>query len=327
VTPALEARYRRALRWYPASWRAANEDVIVGTLLDGAEGRVAPRAGELANLVVHGMVARVAPLGRVLPASVRNAASTLALGFGFGLAVVMLVMQEWAPWATEIPTYYPTPSATEPVLMELAGPFSGWGGVLYLAWVAAFVLFALGLTIVARWLLVATVPFSVLIVLAHDGIDVWFRPTSEGLVILGSLALIVAIGRPFSRRTSWLPFAAVALYAGLGVLLPLLRNVEITTRLDPRSMWNFVDVTQSIFAWTIYIIAGTILIALAARQWKWAGAMVVVSLPLVGVSLARLVDNGYDGSAVVLIGVVALGVGAIVAARMSGLRLVVVREP
>ena len=165
-----------------------------------------------------------------------------------------------------------------------------------------------------------------ILVLVDDGVNGWFRPTLQGLVILGSLALIAALGRPFTRKLSWLTFAVVALYSGLGVLLPLLRNVDFATRLDPRSMWHFVDVTQGILGWMIYLIPAAIVVALATRQLSWAGAVIVVSLPLLGISLARLVGHGYIGSAGVLTGVVVLGLATIVAARMSGLRLVLVRE-
>ena len=53
----LERRYRAALRWYPASWRRANADALLGTLLDRAdhEGRTEPTPAELRNLAVVGL--------------------------------------------------------------------------------------------------------------------------------------------------------------------------------------------------------------------------------------------------------------------------------
>ena len=51
---ALEQQYRTALRWYSTNWRLQNEDAMLGTLLDAAEGedRVTPRKRELANLAI-----------------------------------------------------------------------------------------------------------------------------------------------------------------------------------------------------------------------------------------------------------------------------------
>ena len=74
----LERRYRRALGWYPRSWREKNADVVAGTLLDvaDAEHRTRPRRGELANLAASGISTR---LGVLLEPWARNAISTIAL--------------------------------------------------------------------------------------------------------------------------------------------------------------------------------------------------------------------------------------------------------
>lgn len=58
----LERRYRVAMRWYPASWRRAHADALLGTLLDRAdnEGRTQPTAAELHNLALVGLCKRVA---------------------------------------------------------------------------------------------------------------------------------------------------------------------------------------------------------------------------------------------------------------------------
>lgn len=52
----LEDRYRRLLRWYPRSWRAELEEVMLGTLLDAAEhrGDARPRPAEAWSLRVNG---------------------------------------------------------------------------------------------------------------------------------------------------------------------------------------------------------------------------------------------------------------------------------
>jgi hypothetical protein len=51
----LERRYRRLLRWYPAGYRAANEEEMLGVALAGAApGQRRPGAGEAASLVRGG---------------------------------------------------------------------------------------------------------------------------------------------------------------------------------------------------------------------------------------------------------------------------------
>lgn len=52
----LEQRYRRLLHWYPPAWRAANGEVLIGTLLDTAEaeGRTRPTGAEARSMILHG---------------------------------------------------------------------------------------------------------------------------------------------------------------------------------------------------------------------------------------------------------------------------------
>ena len=315
---ALEQRYRSALRWYPEHWRAENADAMLGTLLDVAESerRESPARFELVDLAISGIRTRLSPLARVLPSNVRDRAASVALGFGFGLAVVMLVLQEWAPWATVV----------EEMSGPTVGPFTGWGGVLYSAWVLAFVLYAARLGTAGRWLLLATVPFSLALVVVDGGADVAFRPTSYGLAVLGSLAVLTAIGRPLASLRSWIPVGFVTLFASLVVAVPYLANVSVETRVPPREMWNYVSLSQGPLAWLIYIIAAIALLALVTRQWSWAGAMVVVSLPIVVISLVLHMDQNNPGLTVLSTLTVVVLLGAIVFWRAYGLGLQVVRR-
>ena len=123
---ALDEAYRAEMGWYPARWRAENEDALVALMTEVAEGegRSVPTRADLRNLRANGLRARLAPLNRVFPANARDRASGIALGFGLGMALTVLVIQEWAPWARSL-----WESTTPPTL----GPFHGWGGVLYSA--------------------------------------------------------------------------------------------------------------------------------------------------------------------------------------------------
>lgn len=62
---ALERRYRRLLAWYPAAYRAANEDELLGVALArSAPGQRWPEPGEAVNLIVSGAGERLAGLIR-----------------------------------------------------------------------------------------------------------------------------------------------------------------------------------------------------------------------------------------------------------------------
>lgn len=61
MIPATEARYRRLLRWYPKSWREANEDLALGMMLEVAEseGRTTPSRKERVGACLEGLGARL----------------------------------------------------------------------------------------------------------------------------------------------------------------------------------------------------------------------------------------------------------------------------
>jgi len=61
----LERRYRRLLAWYPAAYRAANEDDMLGVALArSASGQRWPEPGEAVNLIVSGIGERLAGMLR-----------------------------------------------------------------------------------------------------------------------------------------------------------------------------------------------------------------------------------------------------------------------
>jgi hypothetical protein len=75
---ALERRYRRLLAWYPAAYRAANTDDMLGVALArSAPGQRWPEPGEAVNLIVSGIGER---LGGILPQQdQRDTAAVLAI--------------------------------------------------------------------------------------------------------------------------------------------------------------------------------------------------------------------------------------------------------
>jgi hypothetical protein len=317
VSAALEQRYRRALRWYPRAWREANADAIVGTLLDGAEGRDAPRVGEVVNLALNGLLARFGWVEKVLPAGVRDRASSLALGFGFGVTVVMLVVQEWAPWAS------PQEGFLEP---RMIGPFAGWGGVLYCVWVLAFIAALAGLSKTARWMLAATIPFSGALMVIWTN-DPWLRPSSLGLAILGALALIAAIGRPVTSRWSYLVVLSASAYGIWWVLWGFARNVEWIWRLDPRSIWSMTVYGSGNGGTVIFVLGALAVIAIIAHRWSWLGALALLSVPWWIISFLTLAGDQPEfllvsGPPILAV----LAVIGLIVFRLRGYRLRIVRR-
>ena len=321
---ALEARYRRALNWYPKAWRAQNGEAILGVLMDGAEGRTQPRAGDIVNLAANGLLTRLAPLADIVPRGVRDAASSLALGFGFGLTITMLVMQEWAPWAPTSTMYYPEPASLEPVASPMVGPFSGWGALLYLTWIIGGLFFAAGKVHMGRWTLVATIPGSVALVLLAGNTNGWSRPPTLALAVLLSLVVIVAAGRPLQRRGQWM---AVALSSGLGavaVAYPIVTNHGLITRLDPQGGWSLVTGGAGLGGALALLAVLVLLGTMFARRWDWAGAILVISAPWIAITLAYVVARG-DALAMLAAAVALTAIAAIAVARHLGYRLT--REP
>ena len=317
---ALDEAYRAEMRWYPARWRAENEDALVALMTEVAEGegRSVPTRADLRNLRANGLRARLAPLNRVFPANARDRASGIALGFGLGMALTVLVIQEWAPWARSL-----WESTTPPTL----GPFHGWGGVLYSAWVVAAVLALARLSTAARVLLVATVPFSAVLFAIGPYNDAWFRPTALALAVLGGFALAAAVGRPVTRAFNHLPLLVAFVAGSTMVLVPFSRNVEFTTLLTPSLIWNLVLRGTSGSTAVIVVVAVLIALALVVRDPAWVATVALVATPGLAVALVSLTDTNPE-LVVLLLGLLfVLGVVATaVVLRARGLRIALVKR-
>jgi len=316
----LENAYRRAMQWYPHRWREENADALVALMLEvaDAEGRTSASAADLRNLRVNGLRARFAPLARLFPANARDRASGIALGLGLGMALTVLVIQEWAPWARPMWEAESAPTV---------GPFHGWGGVLYCAWVAAAVFALARLNTVARLLLMATIPFSVVLVAVGPYDDGWFRPTTLALAVLGGFALVAALGRPLTRAFNYLP-VLVAFLVGAGiVLLPFATRFEFTTLLTPAMLWSYV--LRGDLGVIAVIAAGAALIAVAliVRDPRWVATVVLLASPGVAVATVSLASTNPDIFVLfVAVAAVLAVVATAVVLRVKGLRIALVRR-
>lgn len=97
---ALERQYRRAIRAYPARWRAAHGDELLDVMLDVAAsgGRTKPRFSEVADLAWHGVGTRVNQVLSLMPRHRRNHTAAVGVISGTTLALVMMVLGELGRW-------------------------------------------------------------------------------------------------------------------------------------------------------------------------------------------------------------------------------------
>jgi hypothetical protein len=206
----LEHSYRRALAWYPRSWRERNADVMVGTLLDVAEAehRTRPRRAELVGLAASGLSAR---FGTFLEPSARNAISTIALATGVGYLLAYFAFQLWSPLST----------AHAPDAASWGfSPLLNSGLFIAALWFVALV-FAL-LAVPRRWALAPTIALAVLasislvVIYRIPGLgNGWYGLTTMTMLFLALLGGIVLIGTP-ARGVRLLIATSVAFAATSG---------------------------------------------------------------------------------------------------------------
>jgi len=184
----LEATYRATLRWYPRRWRLDNEDAVVGTLLDvaDAEQRTRPQAAELLNLAVCGLLRRIEP---VLPAQVREVASTVSFACGAALSLTILLVSYLGPLVTQVvPPWW-------------VGPSDPAAALPYVLWLIAFVLAAAGHRRTARWSMVAALAsVAALAVMRLTTQATYALPSWIALAFMLSLAVMVLIASPLAWR-------------------------------------------------------------------------------------------------------------------------------
>ncbi len=184
----VEDEARRALRWFPMSWRESNGASLIGTLMDAAdaEKRTHLTSAERRDLVASGLREQASHL---IPKLSRDTGAAIALGIGAGLAAVQLVIVEWAPWI---------PSALRDLVAVQAGfgPFASAGAVVDILWIVAFVFGLLRLR--GPMMVSLTLSIGCAAFLNVAPVTSWSagRPTTTSLAIMGLLALTACAARP-----------------------------------------------------------------------------------------------------------------------------------
>jgi hypothetical protein len=259
----LEARYRRALAWYPREWRAKNADAVVGTLLDEAEasGRPRPRLGDLLDLAVSGVRTRFARMPFVTSGA-RDRLATLAFGIGAALMTIMLVGTEFTPWA---------PDALRESVGSF-GPFRSAAVIINMMWVVAFVLTLANRRSWSRVILMLTVPASIAAILfINQSPGLYWRPPATVLTFVMVLAILAASGRPVRLQAATSAGLFAAAFAIVTVVVYASNSWPLGLRLDEG--WA---VAANGF-WPVLFFAAAAVVAFAGRG-RWSVALMVLAV-------------------------------------------------
>ena len=313
MTAALESRYRAALRWYPRSWRAANADAIVGTMLDQAEaeGRDVPARGELRDLASSGVGHRFELFA---PRAMRDRLALIALLLGAAASLVSFVASEWAPFSPRETVYFADGGFYIPPVAGF-GPFYSGAAVLYIVWLLALVAVLARQRLVSVALLALTLPYSVVLYANRPQEWAIHQPQAFALVMLGLLALVVILGD--ARRPLPLPRLIAAFLAALSlILLGLLTGGVYFTQglVYGGSVFAFFEPRL--------LLVATLLIAgytLYRRSAAWTAALLLSALPWLILSSLYVVPLVIVMAAAATIAVLVIVGGIWRATRSSGL--------
>ncbi len=267
----LEDRYRKALRWYPRPWRVANEDAVLGTLLDVADDghRQRPARGELADLRASALVLRLGPFGRVA-ASVRDRATALAFGLGSGIAITALVAI-----AVQRATLAPFLLSLVPVV----GPFIGFSFLFYCVWIIACVAAIAGWKWCARTLALGSILVGIVLRLTTGGMA-FSAPTTTTIVLLGSFAVLSFFGNPFNTRRGrrWIGVSAISFSAFMGLTIWYQRATQGGQA--GRTDWFIGPLWQWLY-WIVPLALILAIVLMRVLHSGWGGAILILLVPII----------------------------------------------
>ena len=273
---AIEEQYRRALRAYPARWRARHGEEFLGVMLDVAagEGRVEPTRSELLHMVLHGAVARV---NQVLPSPRRDRMAAVGYIAGTALALVMMVLGElgrWFRWNSYNLVDHPFGAFTTPA------------AILFILTIVAFGALATGRRTTATVLQTAAVAagIALTVILAVTDPPIPVHPLV--FAVFAVTGLLTLAGNPV--RTPALRKLVFIGAPALGVLLTFTSYLQGGGA--QRTFWGgpYLINDQRLAWWSLELVVLAALLAAAgpkARPWACLVLIPLTSLPLSGLFL------------------------------------------
>ncbi|HEY4267146.1 MAG TPA: hypothetical protein VGM94_03030 [Galbitalea sp.] len=320
MSAPLEQKYRRALRWYPKRWRAENEDVVVGTLLDvaGERGERTPTRTDLRSLHLHGLAARFGFLDRILTRAIRDRVSAIALGTGFALSA-------WAAFfevrnARGLDRFS---SLSAHGTTTTFGPFVSLAIILYLTWLLAFGASFLGRPWLLRLLLVATIPAAIVARVVSEQLGMSLFPSTTTVLLLEIFALFAVLGtpRPTARWRVWIGLsAAVAIALITWVLRGTFGFLVTGDNFAYFGRYFFFEAGPigGVISGFCAGGAGVAILCLVLQRWTWAAVVTISMLPWFALYVSR--DPGdfvFWTAAAIVVAVLAIAITL----RARGLRL------
>ena len=317
MSRSLAERYRRALRWYPRSWRSANEDEVLGTLLDVAEGeaRAMPHRGELVSLAVNGIASRI---GVVVPSGVRDRVAAVALATGTAYSMIYLFFNAWAPFATQ---FYVAPSPRSVPLITLVV-------IICALWILGMIFAFVGKHRGVRVVVGATIlAVGVLAIVSHSGGgELSFVPTVKVFVLLAGLGVLGLAGVSRSRKLMGITFVGALAFI---LAVHLKTGISLVYVPGGTSLWTENGLGRLNLSWLLVLtFMAAIGFAIAGRG-AIAAVIVLSTLPWVGIGLelwlaySPWTTIGTLALAGLVIGVVIL---LAVALRRSGFEISITRS-
>jgi hypothetical protein len=281
MSASLEHQYRRALRWYPKSWRTRNEELMLGILMDAAEerGDNRPKKQVVSELRARGLEARFGVPGHVFTPAIRDYVSAIALGMGaaFSLWAGVASFSDSAGQSTWAAFYGLQKTTT-------FGPFLSLAVILYATWIAAFVTAVIGQRTVTRVILLATLPVAILARVLSEQLSMTAYISTTTVVMLEAFALFAVLA-PATAHARWRIWMGAAVTGTIGWLtvvtltshqpLPIARSFG---SFDSFERYFFMN-TQPYIGWVCTIAPAIILVCVIIQRWTWAGVVSVLLTP------------------------------------------------
>jgi hypothetical protein len=251
---ALERRYRRLLAWYPAAYRAANADDMLGVALArSASGQRWPEPGEAVNLIVSGAGERLGGLLR--QPDQRDTAAVLAIAGPLLLAAAAVRTME-SPFL-----FTPAiPVLDSPRTLGIAITSAAWWTLVALAGMlrwrrAAATGACLGLAGQVTMLVRAVSGYSGALMVSY-----W-----QAVVALVTAASALGSLRSQGRPLSWQAVTALAAAAAILAGWPAVEVALVTYTPATANSGTISDPLSGIAGWlNDGLFAGTLILMLAA---------------------------------------------------------------
>lgn len=271
----LERRYRKLLAWYPADYRAANEDEMLGVALARArQGQHWPEFGETANLILSGTRRR---LGAGLRNPVRrDTAAAVAIIGPLLLAGASVWPLTFALQTTFVLIRTPNRVTAAAIAM------GGW----WLLVALAGMLNRRRLAAAGAWAGLAALLALADVGVAWGGLVLYVKILAGLLTAVAALGAVRAAARPFSWRAAVAVMACAAMVPGW----PAVEGALTTVQGPPGGPWTISSpLSGASLWWCDAALAGLVAVLTAAAGWlrpavgRRVGALMVPLVALTAV--------------------------------------------